>query len=275
MPAEVLTVEGASLSWAESGQGEPLFLVHGLSETKQVWQQQVDFFARDFRVVALDVRGFGDSEVGHGDGDPAQFARDLTAVIRHVAPRGKAHIVSFSMGGVIAQRIAIDFPDLVAAVVIASSSSAINEAGESWFLERLQDAGRLGRAAFDEMNRSDAQAMVRGMPDEAGARYVELRVASVRDQAGYANACRAMASLRAKPLLGELGHIACPALVLTGELDPNCPPSAAASIHRRIPGSRLQLLPGVGHLSHWQDAAAFNRACLEFLRDPKRAGVAD
>jgi pimeloyl-ACP methyl ester carboxylesterase len=273
MPAEGLEVDGASLAWEESGQGEALFLVHGLSESRGAWQHQVPAFERQFRVVTVDVRGFGASDVGHSEESPAQLARDLASVIRHVAPGEKAQVVGFSMGGVIAQRLAIDFPDLAGAIVIASSSSAINQEGEAWFLERREASQRLTREEFDDLNHDDAARMTRDFPHDLQDRYVSLRIASVRDPAGYAAACGAMASLRQQPLLGELHRIECPTLVLTGELDPSCPPSAASSTQRRIRGSLLEILPGAGHLAHWQNPESFNRSCLSFLLNSKAPTV--
>ena len=265
--------EGARLTWEESGSGDILFLVHGLSESRDAWRHQVPAFSSHFRVVSVDVRGFGESELGAADGSPAQFASDLAHLVEWLAPPGEASVVGFSMGGVIAQRLAIDFPGLVRAAVIASSSSAINKDGQAWFLDRLEAATRRPRAEFDELNRADAASMARDFPDDLASEYIDLRRRSVRDVAGYANACRAMASLHKHPLLGQLGAIDCRTLVLTGELDPSCPPSAAGSIHRRIPGSRLEIVPGVGHLAHWQDPDAFNRACLSFLLDNGHDGI--
>jgi pimeloyl-ACP methyl ester carboxylesterase len=261
-------VQGAQLSWDVAGAGDALFLVHGLSESRGSWRHQQGAFSRDFQVFSVDVRGFGGSELGHADGVPAQFARDLADLIRFLVPAERASIVGFSMGGVIAMRFAIDFPDLAAAVVIASSSAAINREGQAWFLDRLEVAMQRPRAVFDDLNRSDAMSMASSFPETLAAEYALLRQASVRDVEGYANACRAMATLYEHPLLGNLDRIGCPTLVVTGELDHSCPPSAAGSIHRRVPGSRLEVLPGLGHLAHWQDPKVFNQACLDFLLNP-------
>src|SRR5438034_5553161 len=117
-----------------------MVFVHGLSENHQTWTQQVAEFSKRFSAVAIDVRGFGDSEVGTAEGTPRQLADDLAAVVKHLARDGRAHVVGFSMGGVIAVRFALDHPDLARSVVIASSSAAINDAGFQWFQQRLEAA---------------------------------------------------------------------------------------------------------------------------------------
>jgi pimeloyl-ACP methyl ester carboxylesterase len=259
------TINGTTIEWEEAGAGAAVVLIHGLSENRAAWRHQVEPFSKRFRTILYDVRGFGGSEVGDASGAIEQYAEDLGALAARLRLRHPA-IVGFSMGGVIAQRFALDRPGLPSAVVIAASSSVVNARAAAYYRERaaLAEGGDLEavRAASAEDGKG---CFARSAPDAIEA-YRGLRRAALRDPRGYATACRAMASLHERPVTEELARIRCPALVITGERDAFCPPKAAEIIHRHLPGSRLRIVPGAGHCLHWEDPHGFNGEVLDFLR---------
>jgi len=257
-------LNGTTLAWEETGQGKPLVLVHGLSEERSVWRYQVPAFRDRFRLIAVDVRGFGESALGEGREDARQFAEDLRALLDHLGIP-QAVLWGFSMGGVIVQRFGVDFPERCQALVIASSSSRVGRSAVEWFRTRAERARREGLPAVQALNREDASGFFASAPPERVEEYIRLRMEAVRDPLGYANACMAMARLGEAPLDPDLPRIACPTLVFTGERDPMCPPRASEIIHRAIAGSRLAILPGLSHLAHWEDPDAVNRTVRAFL----------
>lgn len=263
------TVDGAVLRWTERGAGPPVVLIHGISECGRSWENQIDQFATAFRVIALDVRGFGSSAVGDGDGTTRQLADDLWRLVEAsdgpFVDAERLGIVGFSMGGVIAQRFAVDHPELVGALVVASSSSLVGASGARWFLERIELARTSGLGALSELNRQDAELVAASLRPDARTRYVSCRIEGFADGRGYLNACRAMAGLRELPLTPELPRIRCPSLVITGELDPSCPPRASSIIAEQIPGAEMHILPGIGHLAHWEAPELFNETLRSFL----------
>ena len=99
-------------------------LIHGLSETREVWWRQVAHLEQSMRVVAYDIRGFGNSPTGAADGTVRQFADDLGQLLSAFGT-GPAWLVGFSMGGVIAQRFALDFPQLTRGLVLVASSCSV------------------------------------------------------------------------------------------------------------------------------------------------------
>ena len=99
-------------------------LIHGLSETRSAWARQIPSFEQTRKVIAYDVRGFGTSPVGAGNGSVEQFADDLAQILS-ARRAGPSWLVGFSMGGVIAQRFALDFPDLTAGLVLIASSCTV------------------------------------------------------------------------------------------------------------------------------------------------------
>ncbi len=258
------TINGTSIEWGEAGAGEAVVLIHGLSEDRGAWRYQVEPLSRRFRVIPYDVRGFGGSEAGDVQGTIEQYAQDLRALLARLGLR-RAAIVGFSMGGVIAQRFAVDHPELASTLVIAGSSSVVNAQAATYYRERaaLADAGEL--EAVRTASAGDGRGCFAGSAPDVIEAYCTLRRQALRDPQGYASACRAMASLHERPLTKELAGIRCPALVITGERDRFCPPRAAEIIHANLANGRLRILPRAGHCLHWEDAAGFNGEVLDFL----------
>lgn len=257
-------INSAICAWDETGTGEPLVLIHGLSETRAAWSNQVQEFSKYFRVISYDIRGFGESETGTPEGTPHQFAGDVAGLLSSLDIE-QARLWGFSMGGVIAMRVAIDYPQMVKALVLASSSSRINSQAVEFFKLRASLASSSDLTGLIDQNTQDAKACVAEDRPDLVERYIELRNGAVQDPKGYANACAAMTSLYEHPLTEELAAIKCPTLVITGERDIFCPPKAATIIQNRIPGSDLRILPGASHCAHWEQADTFNSIALEFL----------
>jgi pimeloyl-ACP methyl ester carboxylesterase len=131
--------DGAELAWAEEGQGEPLLLVAGQATGMSGWDPVVPGLARSFRIIRFDHRGIGASTEGRAENYSTRaFAADAVAVL-DAAGVAKAHVYGHSMGGRVAQWMAVDFPARVASLVLAATS-----AGESWGAGRDPSATAAG-----------------------------------------------------------------------------------------------------------------------------------
>ena len=243
---------------------QTIVLIHGLSETREIWGKQVPFLERHANVVAYDVRGFGASPTGAGAGTVDQLADDLAQLVSATA-HGPAWLVGFSMGGVIAQRLALDFAHLVEGLVLVASSSTVGRAGQAFFRERIDLVTRRGLEGLAELNANDALGCFSPGHDELVAQYQRLRVGAVREAAGYLNACHAMLALKDGSLTEGLGAIDRPTLVVAGELDPYCPPRASQMIADAIPGAGLEVLSGAGHCMQWESADTINELIAQFI----------
>jgi pimeloyl-ACP methyl ester carboxylesterase len=239
-------------------------LIHGLSEERSVWSRQEGFLKRYMNVVSYDVRGFGLSPVGAGQGTVEQMADDLVQLLSAL-DTGPAWLVGFSMGGVIAQRFALDFPQWLKGLVLVASSCKVGRPGVAFFNSRIEKATRGGLDAVAELTRDDASGCFSMGDETLIEEYRQLRTAAVKDPAGYLNACRAMLRLADEPMMAELGAIDCPTMVLAGELDPYCPPKASQMISDAIPGAELTVIPGAGHCMHWEARDRTNELILEFI----------
>jgi 3-oxoadipate enol-lactonase len=239
-------------------------LIHGLSEDRSAWSRQVPFLQSSMNVIAYDVRGFGASPIGRGDGTVEQIADDLGQILSAL-DTGPAWLVGFSMGGVIAQRFAMDHPDRVAGLVLIASSCKVGHAGVEFFEHRIQQANEGGLERLHALNLDDARGCISAGHDGLVTEYQALRTTAVRDIDGYLNACRAMLRLREKPMIEDLGLIDCPTAVLAGELDPYCPPRAAQQIADAISGSELTVIPNTGHCLHWEQPDFTNQLIHDFI----------
>lgn len=264
-----MTAAPHALFAADTGRGAPVVLVHGLSETHDAWRFQVADLTTQFRVIACDVRGHGASPTGAAQGTPEELASDVAQLVRRLS-LAPAHVVGFSMGGVIAQRLALDHPELVASLVLVASSSKCNDLANHFFLDRMRVAETDGLPGIRTINETDASGcLATGGPELARA-YTELRVSAIRDPAGYLNACRAMRTMHERPLTPELGRIRARTLLIAGERDPYCPPRASEIIAGQIPGAELRVFPGHGHCLHWEAPGPFNTALAGFLAGAPR-----
>lgn len=238
------SVRAGEVAWFEVGHGDPVVLVHGLGDDHRAWRRVVAPLMLHRRVILYDFRGHGGSALGAADGTLAQLGADLVELLDAIAVE-RAVVAGFSLGGTIAMRAALDHPERIAALALVATSSRINRAARAWYEERaaLVERGDVGlRATLD----ADTEDVYRNRPDEMPG-GLAIRRESTVDPRGYANACRAMASLNAAPLDDELAAIAVPTVVLAGAADQHCPPRAAEIIVRHIGGSHLHVLADTGH----------------------------
>jgi 3-oxoadipate enol-lactonase len=230
-----------TLNCETSGEGTPLVLTHGLGDDLHFWDEVVDPLGQHHRIVRWDVRGFGLSDKPPGPYSPSLLAADLAALLDALAV-GRIHLAGISMGGVIAQRLALDFPGRVRSLVLINTSSEVGEqATARW--QRL--AARVESRGFDERT-ADAR---RAFSAEYAASHPEVVAAATartlsNDPAAYAAAARAMSDYA---WTGELAQLESPVLILQGREDRLTPPGGSVKMSRVLRRARLLLVPGAGH----------------------------
>ena len=226
----------------EVGRGEPVVLVHGLGDDHRAWRRVVAPLMLTRRVVLYDLRGHGGSPLGEdADGSLAQLGGDLIAVLDEAGIE-RATIAGFSLGGTIAMRAAVDAPDRVSALALIGTSSRVNSAARGWYEERaalVDDDDPDLRKTLDK----DTEDVYANRPEEIEA-GLRIRRESTADPRGFANACRAMASLR---LDDEIAAIKQPTVLVAGDKDQHCPPRASEIIAEKIEGSTVRVLQDTGH----------------------------
>lgn len=232
------------VTYAESGSGEPVVLVHGLAEDKSTWSAQHRDLG-DVRTFAYDLRGHGGTTLGEADATLAQLGRDLVAFLEKVT--GPATVVGFSLGGTVALWVAAERPDLVTHAVVLGTSSVVGRAATGFYDHRIAQAADTSSEEFRGALHEDTAA---GLAVAHGrlADVVAARLAAVGDGRGYVNAARAMAGLHASPLTPRLAEVRVHVDVVGASEDTFCPAKAAAIITDALADVSYHEIPAAGHL---------------------------
>ncbi len=240
--------DGADLLWTEAGDGDPLLLLAGQATGMAGWGPTADALAGHFRVIRYDHRGVG----GSSRGDPERYttrslAEDAAAVL-DAAGVESAHVYGHSMGGRIAQWLAIDHPDRVRTLVLAATSGGRRARGEAdgAFQTALQT-----QSALQTLLSGDPELMAPLFFDPAWAREHPDAVRGFfgTPASAWAKARHFQAS-RTHDAWDSLGAIQAPTLILHGIEDALTPLADAELLHRGIRRSTLVKVPGARHGLH-------------------------
>lgn len=254
---------GVSIHYAIQGQGPALLLISGTGHDLSFWSGQVPHFAAAFRTVTFDNRGVGRSSVPPPGYSLADMAGDAVRVLDH-AGIGKAHVMGFSMGGHIAQELALNHPERVSSLGIHHSWTRNGPRLRKFQETRRYLAEHDQRVALAELSMLalHASAYYDAHVDEMEAhRRFLLDRSPVNDGwIGQLEACLAGDTWERLP------RIAVPTLITCSELDPIAAPHLSHEIHARIPHAELVTMKGTGHVALMEVPDEFARICLEFLR---------
>ncbi|MGW0136891.1 alpha/beta fold hydrolase [Streptomyces sp. NPDC003299] len=254
----------------EAGTTGPLLLcLHGIGSSSASFAHQLRSFAEEFRVVAWDAPGYGRSPDPDGALGLDDYADAAAEVIR--ARGGSAHVLGVSWGGVIALRLALRHPDLVASLIVADSSpgSGTDPGKAAAMRARVPELRTLGARAFAE--RRGPRLVSADAPPALVRRVVDIMADAVR-LPGYAHAAEAMATT---DLRADLPRITAPTLVLCGDKDQVTGPDAAQALAGGLHRSAGVVVKDAGHLAHQEQPERFNAwvlAHLHIVTNPRTEG---
>lgn len=255
-------INDLQLAYTDTGIGRPIVLIHGYPFNRSLWNEQIAALSNSYRVIAPDLRGFGDSEAS----DQAamnDYAHDVASLLDHLEiPR--AAIGGLSMGGYVALAFYKQFRSRVRALVLADTrAQADTEEGKQTREQQAQKALAEGMAGI-------ADAMLpKLLTPETVSKRPEI-VKRVRDMMlktkpqGAAAALRGMAERDDQTEL--LAKIAVPTLIVVGSEDQITPVADSEKMHQAIAGSRLVVLEKAAHVSNLEQTEQFNEALLDFLK---------
>jgi pimeloyl-ACP methyl ester carboxylesterase len=264
MQMATMALGDRSLYCEMRGEGEPLMLIAGLGSDCGSWEAVAGELARHFRVIALDNRGCGRSSTPEEEYSIRDLADDAAGLLEALGvPR--AHVLGHSMGGFIAQEMAIRHPERVSRLILAGTSLRSSRRNNEMFEDF---ARRLRTEDYSDWLRSWVPWLFsrecRDRPSftenfvAAGAAYPYRQTAD-----GFAGQVGALRGFDAR---GRAGEIMSKTLVLEGELDVLITPEEAIALAGEIPGCRSRLLQGVGHSLHVEAPERFADTVLTFLR---------
>lgn len=247
-----------------AGTGPAVILLHGVGGNRGNWADQLAALSRDFRSIAWDARGYGDSDDYAGPWRFADVAADLVRVLDHF-DIGAAHVIGLSMGGMIAQEFWKAFPDRVRSLVLCDTVSGPDEGLSP--MERVQFlAARKAPLLAGQTPKDIAPKIAATLAAPNAAPATLQRLVDSMAQLRSGNYIKALDAVAAWDGIGDLSQIRVPTGVIVGAEDRLTTPSVARKLAAGIPGASLVVVPGAGHLCNIENPEFFNRAVLEFLR---------
>jgi pimeloyl-ACP methyl ester carboxylesterase len=246
------------------GEGFPLLLIMGLRRNAEWWHLQIPEFAKHFKVIAFDNRGAGRSGKPAMEYSIPMFAADTARLLESLGVE-RAHVLGVSMGGYIAQELALARPEMVAGLVLGCTSCGGDKAVYMDPVERAAFAATQGlspeKILHKDMHIYFSDEFVAGNP-EFIEEFVEISQRHYQPADAF---LRQLDACNRHDTADRVGGISAPTLILSGDDDHLVPTENSRILRRLIPGSRLRMFPGGRHAFFMEFHEEFNREVVKFL----------
>lgn len=264
MIAQNVFLNGCMLAYDDVGTGPVIVLIHGFPLNRTMWRPQLgDLVAAGYRVIAPDLRGFGESDAPDGPFSMDIFSDDIVGLLDHLEIE-QAVVAGMSMGGYILFNLLARYPDRInGAVFIVTRSVADDEAGRARRLQLATDVLKFGpQVVADSFHPlMFAPGTVEVRPKLAEEVYGWMVSTASRGLSGGLLAMR-----ERQEATSMLQSIITPSLVIAAEQDQACPIEHPRMIANGIRGSQLEIIADAGHLVNLEQPNWFNHTLLDFLR---------
>jgi pimeloyl-ACP methyl ester carboxylesterase len=272
----IAKVGPVELYYEEHGSGDPLLLIMGLATDSTGWAFQIPEFQQHYRTIAFDNRGVGRSAKPPGPYSIHEMADDAAGLLDALDVR-RPHVLGISMGGMIAQELALRHPERVRSLTLACTYPEPDADVESHLHFSMQKFG--GHITGDGEMEVDVKAinpmefLQHMLPTVFNPEFIQqelpklIQVFSGALQYGFSMEAilGQVAAVMGHRATDRLHQIAAPTLVITGDADLLIPPGNSDILAKHIPGAKLIKVPGGSHGFNFETPDVFNRAVLEFL----------
>jgi len=261
-----VAANGINIYYRSRGDGEPLLLIAGTGGDHTAWNPQVAEFRREYRCLVFDNRGIGGTDKGQVRPYSARLLADDAAALLRALGISRAHVAGQSLGSIIAQELAINYPELVHTLCLHSTwertASHPHLRRQFQIRQRLLEIGDWPLVVANSslflftplyINEHEAEVVKRERLRLEHPPPLDTMIQQYNANLGHDAADR-------------LHLIRCPTLITVGAQDQVTLPEYARAVQQRIPGSELVVFEGAGHLTNLQVTPEFNRVTLEFLR---------
>ena len=245
-------INGIELYYESHGSGPAIVFAHGRGGNHISWWQQVAQFSSGYRCITFDHRGWGQSIAEFGSPLRENFTADLTVLLDHLGIQ-QTFLVAQSMGGFCCLEFALANPDRTLGLVLADTTGGVISPGVS---------EALGRATPppDGVARSLAGSFIEKQP---ALTFLYQQIGGLNPERGEDGV---ISGFRREDAPGEAAFLGwqIPTLLVVGEEDRIFPPDVIEEVHKVIPGSRMEVVPGSAHSAHFEQADVFNELLAEF-----------
>ncbi|MFT5322240.1 MAG: 3-oxoadipate enol-lactonase [Planctomycetaceae bacterium] len=260
-----VTVNGITLAVHDEGNGPPILFVHGFPLSHSMWRAQLEAFSADHRVIAPDLRGFGESDVTEGTVTMEQHADDLAALLDELNVDEPVVLCGLSMGGYIAWQFQQKYPERLRALILCDTRAIADTP------DGVENRKRLAKMVIENGSAAVASVMLPNLFSPATADRDQSAIDELRQTIeatspqGIAAASLGMAE---RPdVTSLLPTIETPSLLIVGEDDGISPPEEMRSIAAAMPNAAIFEVPNAGHMSPLENPVAVNLVILQFLHD--------
>jgi pimeloyl-ACP methyl ester carboxylesterase len=251
-------VNGVKINYiVEGDMPTALVFIHGLGEYLESWKNQITFFSKDYRVVALDLRGHGKSAVPKKRIEIGDFAADVKGLIDHLRIKN-AYFCGLSMGALVVLELYKKHPEYFLGVILVAARHQFPPV----------QTGALEGMRMEILGEEVATFALAANAPEALRNEVAKMVAATNKSA-YLQSAEATSMLDYSEVLSI---VKVPTLIVVGDLDIVTPVDSAQTINKAIAGSVLKIMHGVGHLPNRERPEEFNNTLKEFLYTIKKTG---
>jgi pimeloyl-ACP methyl ester carboxylesterase len=248
------------------GAGEPLIFVHAFPLCNRMWDAQVEYFRKNYRVITYDVRGLGYSnELNRYPYTMEDFADDLLTLI-HELDITNAHVCGLSMGGYITLRALVKEPEKFKSVILADTRSERDD--NAGLLNRSETIKKLRQDGKDNFKKEFTKKLLNG--ESYNNNELRSFVEELISWQSVEGICGALIALATRTTTTEdLREVNTPALILCGEDDTLTPVKFSEQLNSVLKNSELIIVPRSGHLTNIENPEYFNRVVHKFLSEVK------
>jgi 3-oxoadipate enol-lactonase len=255
--------QGVKIYWEEHGEGEPLILIMGLASTIDMWHRTKPVMAEHYRTILIENRGVGRSDVPPPPYTIATMASDVAAVM-DAAGIDKARVFGISMGGMIAQEFALNYPGRVRSLILGCTNFGGRNVQPA--TPKVLDVLKARGSMTPE---EAAQAMApytydANTPKERVEKDLQIRLRWFPTPEGYFGQLGAILSWESRERLSQINV---PTFVIHGETDELVPPENGRMIAELIPNAKLLMLPNTSHIFMTDQPEISHREILNFFRE--------
>lgn len=269
----LVDIHGTRLYVEDSGgDGEPVLFLHGWLSDGRLFHHQIAHLRGRYRCITIDFRGAGRSAPARGGFQLEQHTADVRSVLRELS-LDRVHLVGFSVGSWVAMRLAAREPGLALSLTLGNTTGRRQAPAKVPVYLSVAALIRTFGAALP----GDLDQGLWGPAFRQDPRNLELRqlFSGRRAELDRRSAVRTLLGFMVRPsMLGELGDITCPTVVVVGGQDQQTPPEEGREVHRAIPHSRLVELPDVGHVAPIEAPDRVTEAVSEVLALAEASGPA-